>query len=69
MLGRAIYDNDNDDGLFDSHYTINSVMCIYRDGAKTRVWGRVVGIEIHRIEMTALSQRTAPGVQSRRVPL
>ena len=26
-------------------------------------------IEIHRIEMTALSQRTAPGVQSRRVPL
>ena len=26
-------------------------------------------IEIHRIEMTSLSQRTAPGVQSRRVPL
>ena len=26
-------------------------------------------IEIHRIEMTALSQRTAPGGQSRRVPL
>ena len=26
-------------------------------------------IEIHRIEMTSLSQRTAPGGQSRRVPL
>ena len=29
----------------------------------------VVTIELHRIEMTALSQRTAPGVHSRRVPL
>ena len=29
----------------------------------------VTSIEIHRIEMTSLSQRTAPGVQSRRVPL
>ena len=26
-------------------------------------------IELHRIEMTALSQRTAPGVHSGRVPL
>ena len=29
----------------------------------------VLTIELHRIEMTALSQHTAPGGQSRRVPL
>ena len=36
----------------------------------SRPWSRWdTTIEIHRIEMTALSQRTAPGGQSRRVPL
>ena len=50
---------------------ILSSVAVSRSGASPELCATVMvtTIEIHRIEMTSLSQRTAPGVQSRRVPL
>ena len=56
-------------GPWGGAYTTGTLPGPWGGSYTTRGMGRGLYIEIHRIEMTSLSQRTAPGGQSRRVPL